>query len=84
MARANRTDCLLSEQVVYLAGFAWKNERAEVPIIKGISKDDIRRVCQEFDSVSAVWSKLEIGESMTLVWRAETTQGEKRRLLKLR
>jgi hypothetical protein len=25
-------------------------------------------VCSEFDAASAVWSKLGVGESMTLIW----------------
>jgi hypothetical protein len=81
MARANRADSMLSEQVVYVASQTWNNKFSETPSLKGVSAEDIRRVCREFDAVSAVWSKLKVGESMTLVWRAEATRGEKRRLL---
>ncbi len=69
IAATNRDDAMLSEKVVYLACQSWNNDRPGVTLVKGVSTDDIRRVCREFDAVSAVWSKLAVGESMTLVWR---------------
>jgi hypothetical protein len=78
MARANRADLILSEQVVYLASHIWNNKFSETPSLKGMSAEDIRRVCREFDAVSAVWSKLKVGESMTLVWRGDPA--DRRRL----
>jgi hypothetical protein len=74
MAQINRDDSMLSEAVVYLACSTWNNKICEARLIKGVSADDIKRVCREFDTVSAVWSKLKIGESMTLVWRGETAR----------
>ena len=33
------------------------------------SVEDIERICKEFGSVSAMWSKLAVGEAMILIWR---------------
>jgi hypothetical protein len=70
MAHANRDDSMLSEAVVYLACTTWSNgTHHKAPQVKGVTAEDIERVCREFDAVSAVWSKLKVGESMTLAWR---------------
>ena len=79
IAAANRDDASLSERVVWLACSIWNNKLSEVTPMKGISAEDIRRVCREFDAVSAIWSKLAIGESMTLVWRDHQGRSAKRR-----
>jgi hypothetical protein len=70
IAAANRKDAMLSETVVYLACRVWNNHLSEPPSVDGITIEDVRRVCRTFDAVSAIWSKLGIGESMTLEWRA--------------
>ena len=36
--------------------------------VKGVTPDEIARIGREFEQVSIVWSKLAIGESMTLEW----------------
>ena len=81
IAATNRDDAMLSEKVVYLACRKWNNAHSEVSPIEGVSAEDIRRVCREFDAVSAVWSKLAVGGSMTLVWRGSgrTRRGRPRR-----
>ena len=68
IAKANQKDALLSERLVFVTYSLWQNQSAETPAIVGFRADDINRVCREFDAASAVWSKLGIGESMTLVW----------------
>ena len=65
---ANRKDAALSEKIVYLAYSKWTNKFSEVIQIEGVSQDDIKKVCDQFDSVSVIWSKLAVGESMTLIW----------------
>ena len=40
----------------------------DVPPVNEVSADDIKRICGEFDAVSREWSKLKVGESMTLAW----------------
>jgi hypothetical protein len=36
--------------------------------VKGLSDNDIQNLCKEFDRVSAMWSKLEVGGSMSMEW----------------
>ena len=69
IAATNRADAMLSERIVYLACRTWNNDLSGLTRVEGVSAEDIRRVCREFDAVSAVWSELAVGESMTLVWR---------------
>lgn len=79
IAATNRDDAMLSEKIVYLACRAWNSNLSEVTPIEGVSAEDIRRVCREFDKVSAVWSELAVGESMTLVWRGRAVRAQRRR-----
>ena len=58
---------MLSERIVYLACRTWNNDLSGLTRVEGVSAEDIRRVCREFDAVSAIWSELAVGESMTLV-----------------
>jgi len=74
IAGANRKDAMLSEKVVWLASQMWKQELADLSTVEDFSIADIKRVCREFDAVSAVWSKLDIGESMTLEWRGKANR----------
>ncbi len=78
LAVANRDDAGLSEKVVYLACRTWTNDFAGMTLTDGVSAEDIRRVCREFDAVSAIWSKLAVGESMTLVWRGKAARAIRR------
>ena len=68
IANANEKDALLSEHMVYVTCTLWQKKVAEAPAIAGFRAADINRVCREYDAASAVWSRLGIGESMTLVW----------------
>ena len=79
IAAANRKDANLSERIIWLAWATWNNIPSGMPLIQGVSAEDIKRVCREFEAVSAVWSKLHIGESMTLIWRGKAAQAGKRR-----
>jgi hypothetical protein len=58
---------------------AWTNPNAEILSLKEVTPEDIRRICRAFDAASAVWSKLAVGESMTLVWRGGTAPTGRRR-----
>lgn len=69
IAAANHRDANLSERVVYLACCKWKKEPYNAAPVKEVSDRDIESVGREFDSVSSTWSKLAVGESMTLVWQ---------------
>jgi hypothetical protein len=67
---ANRDDAALSEKVVHLACSTWNDDLDFAHAAAGsASAEDIEGICKEFDSVSAMWSKLAVGESMTLIWR---------------
>ena len=78
IAKANQKDALLSEQLVAIAYALWQNKAAQMPPVAGITREDIMRVCREFEAASAVWSKLGVGESMTLVWRAGNSRPGRR------
>jgi hypothetical protein len=79
LARTNRDDAALSEKMVYVACQTWKKESAAVTHFQGVSAEDVGQVCREFDRVSAIWSKLAVGESMTLVWRGGAARTARRR-----
>jgi len=71
IAAGNRDDTNLSETVVAIACQAWNKKISGASQIKGVSPERIKQICGVFDTVSAVWSKLAIGESMTLEWRGK-------------
>src|SRR5712671_4087711 len=52
LAVTNRGDAMLSEKVVFLACQMWTNDLSEVTRVEGVSGDDIKRVCREFDALS--------------------------------
>lgn len=79
IAAVSRDDAQLSERVVHLARSTWNNDLAFANPIEGVSEKNIERICREFDAVSAVWSKLPVGESMTLVWRGSRPSARRRR-----
>ena len=80
IAATSREDALLSERLVYLACQMWNNPQTEInSSVKGISAEDLGRVCRKFDAVSAIWSKLEVGESMTLDWTGGAGRTGRRR-----
>ena len=78
LAAANRKDAAFSERIAWLAFATWKHIPSGMSSVEGVSAEDIKRVCREFDTVSALWSKLAVGESMTLVWRGQATPARKR------
>jgi hypothetical protein len=78
IAAANRSDAILSEKVVWLACGIWNSALSGASSVAGVSGEDIKRVCHEFDAVSSVWSKLAVGESMTLIWRHKATRRHSR------
>ena len=79
IANRNCADAMLSEKLVFLACRMWNHELSRVTSQDGVIIEDLRRVCDEFDAVSAIWSKLAVGESMTLVWRGRTVRSGIRR-----
>ena len=78
IATTNKKDALLSEKLVWVANQVWQT-KSEAASVEGFAAKDIARVVREFESASAVWSKLDIGESMTLVWRVPRRNGRRPR-----
>lgn len=71
LAKLHHDDAALSEQLVGIACQVWNNGRRGVmpnTFPRGVTAEDVLRVCHVFDAVSAEWSKLGVGESMTLTW----------------
>ena len=67
MLKANRADALFSEHAVYAAQSRW-NRDPIIPDTK-IIEADLRRICLKFDEFASAWSALQVGDSITLVWR---------------
>jgi hypothetical protein len=67
----SRKDAEMSERVIDIACHAWTKRKYTGALVKGVTAEDIARICREFDSVSGIWSKLKVGESMTLKWTAK-------------
>lgn len=76
IATKNHKDAALSERLVFTASQVWQ-KKAEVSSFEGFAAKDMARVVREFEAASAVWSKLGIGESMTLVWRVPRRDGRR-------
>ena len=71
ISTASRNDAELSERVIFRAQRTWmKGDMTDVPKVRDVSDNDIERICREFGRVSSIWSKLAVGESMTLDWTA--------------
>jgi hypothetical protein len=79
IATTNRKDASLSERVIFRAWQIWNNDLEGLTPLEGVSADDLKRICHQFEAVSTVWTKLAIGESMTLVWRGGAGRTGRRR-----
>ncbi|HVF46537.1 MAG TPA: hypothetical protein VNA17_03125 [Pyrinomonadaceae bacterium] len=75
----SRKDAELSERVIFVAQRTWMGGPFDdVPDYGDVSNVAIERICREFDRVSAEWSSLKVGGSMTLVWTAKTQKGSRK------
>jgi hypothetical protein len=79
ISSVNRRDALLSEKLVHLACLTWNKDASKREPVESVSAYDMQRVCNEFDTVSSVWSKLAVGESMTLTWKGGAARSVQRR-----
>ena len=71
ISTASRHDAALAERVIFRAQRTWmKGDMTDVPNVRDVSDRDLERVCQEFERVSAIWSQLKVGDSMSLAWTA--------------
>ena len=67
LARDNKTDALFSEHAVYAAQSRWEKQHI-IPDTK-IAPADIARICEKFDAFADRWSRLRIGDSITMEWK---------------
>lgn len=70
-----RREAEFAERVIDIACRRWKGERYEGLPAKGVTDEDISRICAEYDAVSSQWSKLGVGRSMTLEWQRKSQRG---------
>lgn len=68
--KANSADALYSEHAVYAAQSRWEKHDI-IPSTK-IPQSDLERIGQQFEEFARVWSKLAVGESITLEWDMKT------------
>ncbi len=68
----------MAERVIDIACHAWTGRIYTGAPVKGVTADDIRRICGKYDAVSAVWSQLAVGGSMTLDWTANLRNTKRR------
>ena len=69
---ASRKEASLAERVIFRAQRIWmKGDMSDVPQVRDVPDRDIERICTEFERVSSTWSRLKVGESMTLDWTAK-------------
>jgi len=64
-----RREADMVERVIDIAQHhAWIGRAHSGSMVKGLSETDIAALCREFDRVSAIWSQLKVGGSITLDW----------------
>ena len=78
LATTNQKDAELSERLISIVTQVWQN-KADVTSFKEVATDDLKRVVREFEAASSIWSKLAIGESMTLTWRVAAGRTDRRK-----
>ncbi|MFZ1699886.1 MAG: hypothetical protein WBO10_10940 [Pyrinomonadaceae bacterium] len=71
IAAEQRREAEFAERVIDIACRRWKRERYDGPPAKGVTDEDIKSICTEYDAVSSIWSKLGVGQSMTLEWQGK-------------
>ena len=67
--KLNKKEAEMTERMIDIACHAWTGRQYTGAPVKGLSETDVARICREFDAVSAIWSNLKVGGSMTLEWR---------------
>jgi len=67
LAKSNKEDATFSEHAVYAAQTRWEN-REVVPETK-IPEADLARVIEGFEDFAAKWSRLSVGESISMKWQ---------------
>ena len=68
ISSTERSDALLSEKAVAIACGRWRNDALAPLPGSTLSEEQVERICRKFDEVSGIWSRLNVGEAMSLVW----------------
>jgi hypothetical protein len=77
LLREGRQDALASEGAAYVCQQAWATRRAAARrgtayrkrvAGGGITDERLTRICARLDELSRQWARLQIGESITVVW----------------
>lgn len=74
MMRDGRADCQRSEAAVYFCWQEWiarsnsNDTRKETPSLPNLSEDKLKQIFHHLDELSLYWSRLNIGDSMTVHW----------------
>jgi hypothetical protein len=77
LLRQGRQDALASEGAVYVCQQAWATRRAAAgrgttdgkrAAAGGITDERLTRICARLDELSRQWARLQIGQSITVVW----------------
>ena len=71
LAKDNKEGALFSEHAVYAAKARW--EKHDVLPETRIPEADLERVIQGFDKFAEQWSKLSVGESISMEWKLPPT-----------
>ena len=73
MMRDGRDDCLQSEAAVYMCWQQWRARSESTNVSKtsppaGLSQEKLEQIFHHLDELSLYWSRLNVGESMTVQW----------------
>ena len=67
LAKSNKEDAAFSEHAVYAAQSRW--ERREVVPPTNIPEADLLRIIERFEDFASQWSRISVGESITMEWQ---------------
>jgi len=72
LRRVGSKECLLSERATYICWHEWlarsKSTQSKQVQLHGFSEEKMDQICAHLDELSSHWSRLKIGESMTVRW----------------
>ena len=71
--KAGRDECLQSERATYICMQEWlarstSRDKTSVRSTATIDQKKMDDICEHLDQLSACWSSLEVGESMSVSW----------------
>ena len=68
LLKDGRDDCSQSERATYICLQEWRGQSAGATQSLNISQRKLDEICKHLDQLSAHWSSLAIGQSMTVAW----------------